>query len=295
MTFFDSFKLETVQLPNGPVRLRHAGSGPPLLLVHGNPQTHVMWHVVAPVLARKHTVYCPDLRGYGGSYKPDPHGDHMAHSKRMMAADLIQLMDHFGHETFSVIAHDRGARASHRLALDYPTRVSSLALFDIIPTLEHFERTDMKFALAYAHWFYLALPAPFPEQLIGNDPTAWFHGHTRRAPDRDELFNPSALADYLSAIKDPQVIQGICEDYRAAATIDLDHDRLSRASDEKIQCPLLVLWGQDGIIGRFYDPVAIWTSYCAGSVTGAAVTGGHYLPEEAPEEVLHHLEKFLVI
>ncbi|MCG6902252.1 MAG: alpha/beta hydrolase [Rhodobacter sp.] len=293
MTFFPDFTLETLNLANGPVRLRHGGSGPPLLLVHGNPQTHAMWHALAPALAQRYTVYCPDIRGYGGSFKPPASADHMAYSKREMAGDLLQLMDHMGHETFRIVAHDRGARVCHRLALDNPDRVTHLALLDIIPTLEHFERTDMAFAMAYAHWFYLALPAPFPEGLIGNDPTGWFHGHTRREPKDDDFFHPLALADYLTAVNDPAVIRGICEDYRAAATIDLVHDRESRAAGVKIQCPLLALWGAQGIIGRFYDPLAIWQGYCAMPVSGGAINAGHYLAEEAPGKVLAELLAFL--
>ena len=181
----------------------------------------------------------------------------------------------------------------HRLALDHPGRINRLALLDIVPTLEHFERTDMDFAMAYAHWFYLAQPAPIPERLIGNDPEGWFHGHTKRDPEASDFFHPQALADYLAAINDTSVIRGICEDYRAAATIDLVHDRESRAAGAKIQCPLLALWGEKGIIGRFYEPLAIWQAYCAAPVTGGAVPSGHYLPEEAPGPVLSHIRAFL--
>ena len=293
MPFFDDFTLEIAPIPNGPIRLRHGGSGPPLLLLHGNPQTQAMWHATAPRLARKFTVYCPDLRGYGGSHKPGLTPDHAPYSKREMATDAIQLMDHFGHETFAVAAHDRGARVAHRLALDHPARITRLAVLDIIPTLEHFERTDMAFAMAYYHWFLLAQPHPVPDDLIGRDPVAWFNAHVRYGTRIEGGFHPDALADYLSAIRDPDVVRGICEDYRAAATIDLVHDRESRAKGDKIQCPLLALWGDKGIIGRFYDPLAVWQAYSATPVSGGAVNSGHYLAEEAPGEVLEHLDDFL--
>ncbi|WP_049645265.1 alpha/beta fold hydrolase [Candidatus Rhodobacter oscarellae] len=293
MSLFPGFTLETVPLPGGDVRVRRGGSGPPLVCLHGNPQTHMMWHAVAPALAERFTVYCPDLRGYGFSPKPGYTADHAPYSKRAMAGDVIALMDHFGHECFTVVSHDRGARAAHRLALDHPARVDKLAVMDIVPTLEHFERTDMLFALAYAHWFYLAMQAPFPEQIIENDPEGWFHGHTRREPKEAGLFHPEALADYLSAIRDRDVIRGICEDYRAAASIDLEHDRTSREELVRLQCPLLVLWGDQGIIGKFYEPIAIWSGYADGPVSGRAVACGHYLAEEAPGEVLGALWAFL--
>jgi len=293
MSFFPGFTLETLHLSDGPIRLRHGGSGPPLLLLHGNPQTHAMWHAVAPELAKTFTVYCPDLRGYGGSHKPPLTADHMPYSKREMAKDILRLMDHFGHETFQVVAHDRGARVCHRLAIDHPTRVSRLALLDIVPTLEHFERTDMAFAMAYYHWFMLAQPHPVPDDLIGNNPDSWFNAHVGFGTRMEGGFHPTALDDYLTAVRDPDVIRGICEDYRAAATIDLAHDRESRSNAQKIQCPLKVLWGDKGIIGRFYDPLALWQSYSDTPVTGAAVSSGHYVPEEAPTEVLQHLRDFL--
>ncbi len=293
MEFFTDFTLETIDLTDGPVRLRRSGDGPPLICLHGNPQTHAMWHLTAPALAETHSVYCPDLRGYGVSQKPPHTGDHAPYSKRAMAGDVVALMDHFAIESAVVVSHDRGARAAHRLALDHPDRVSKLVVMDIVPTLEHFERTDMAFAMAYAHWFYLAMPAPVPEKMIANDPVGWFQGHTGRTSAPADLFAPDALDDYLEHIRNPVVIRGICEDYRAAATIDLDHDRESRAAGEKIKCPLLALWGDKGIIGKFYDPLALWQTYAVRPVTGGSVPSGHYLPEEAPQEVLHYINDFL--
>ena len=197
--FFDGFALTRIEVPGGSVRLRHGGSGPPLLLLHGNPQSHVMWHLVAPELAKRFTVICPDLRGYGGSFKPAPTPDHAPYAKTEMARDLVAVMEHFGHRRFLVGSHDRGARVAHRLALDFPDRVAKLAVLDIIPTIEHFERADMAFALGYYHWFWFAQQHPFPEQLINAAPDAWFNAHTSRDPRQPGLFHPDALADRPSA------------------------------------------------------------------------------------------------
>jgi haloacetate dehalogenase len=290
--FFPDFSLEHVAVSAGTLRLRRGGSGPPLLLLHGNPQTHAMWHKVAPELAKRHTVICPDLRGYGGSFKPPVSAHHAPYAKKEMARDMAELMTHFGHDTFLVAAHDRGARVAHRLALDHPQRVKKLALMDIIPTLEHFERTDMAMALGYYHWFWFAQPHPFPENVISAAPDAWWRAHTSREPKPPDFFAKEALADYMSAIHDPQMIQGMCEDYRAAATIDLEHDRASRAAGEKIRCPLHVLWGKKAKIEAWYDAPAVWRSYCAAAVSGRSVNSGHYLAEEAPGEVLEHLAAF---
>ncbi len=290
--FFPDFTLETVHLSAGAVRLRRGGSGPPLLLLHGNPQTHAMWHKVAPVLARRFTVICPDLRGYGGSHKPPATSDHEPYAKAAMAQDLAELMTRLGHERFRVGSHDRGARVAHRLALDHPDRVERLAVLDIVPTLEHFERTDMSFALGYYHWFWFAQAHPFPESLIDAAPETWWHAHVSREPKPPGFFAPEALADYLAAARDPDAIRGMCEDYRAAATIDLDHDRASRAGGRKVLCPLLVLWGEKGRIGQWYDPLAIWRGYAAATVSGGPVPSGHYLAEEAPDEVVAAFEAF---
>jgi len=290
--FFDGFTLETVTVGDGALRLRRAGSGPPLLLLHGNPQTHAMWHAVAPALAQEYSVYCPDLRGYGGSFKPPASADHAPYAKREMARDMVELMAHFGHQKFRLAAHDRGARVAHRLALDHPARVEKLAVMDIIPTLEHFERTDMAFAMGYYHWFWFAQPHPFPEDVINAAPDAWFRAHSSREPKPPGFFAPEALADYLKYVHDPEMIRGMCEDYRAAATIDLEHDRASRAAGEKVQCPLLVLWGASAKIEAWYDALAIWRGYCAKDVTGRSVPSGHYLAEEAPDEVTQELRAF---
>ena len=289
---FPDFSLEQVAVSAGKLRLRRGGSGPALLLLHGNPQTHAMWHKVAPELAKRYSVVCPDLRGYGGSFKPLVTADHAPYAKKEMAKDMVELMAALGHPTFTVAAHDRGARVAHRLALDHPQCVSKLVVMDIIPTLEHFERTDMAMALGYYHWFWFAQPHPFPENVINAAPDAWWRAHTSREPKPPDFFAKEALADYLSAVHDPQMIQGMCEDYRAAASIDLEHDRASRTAGEKIRCPLLVLWGKKAKIEAWYDALAIWKNYCAAAVSGGAVDSGHYLAEEAPAEVLAHLGAF---
>ena len=283
--FFPGFTLDHVAVRDGTIRLRRGGSGPPLLLLHGNPQTHAMWHGVAPKLAEHFTVICPDLRGYGGSLKPEATPDHAPYAKKAMARDMIEVMEHFGHRRFLVGSHDRGARVSHRLAIDFPERVEKLAVLDIVPTIEHFERADMAFAMGYYHWFWFAQPHPFPENVICAAPEAWFKAHTSREPKHDGFFHPAALADYLAAARNPDMIRGMCEDYRAAANIDLDHDRASRAAGQKVQCPMLVLWGSKGKIGQWYDALAIWRQYCGAEVTGGALDTGHYLAEEAPDAV----------
>jgi haloacetate dehalogenase len=292
MSFFDGFTLSNVPVRDGVLRVRHGGSGPPLLLLHGNPQTHAMWHAVAPPLARNFTVVCPDLRGYGGSFKPPPTPDHAPYAKAAMARDMAELMTHFGFATFFVASHDRGARVAHRLALDHSDRILKLAILDIVPTIEHFERTDMSFALGYYHWFWLAQPHPFPENLINAAPDVWFRAHTSREPKDATFFAPDALADYLAAIRNPDMIMGMCEDYRAAATIDLVHDRASRAAGMKIRCPVRVHWGTKGRIGVWYEPLALWARYCDGPVTGGPVNAGHYLAEEAPAEIRTSFQEF---
>ncbi len=292
-TFFDGFELTTRRVKDGELRLRIGGSGPPLLMLHGNPQTHAMWHAIAPALAKRYTVVAPDLRGYGGSFKPAPTPDHAPYAKSSMARDMAELMTGLGHDRFQVVSHDRGARVAHRLAIDNPDRVERLAVLDIVPTIEHFERTDMAFALGYYHWFWFAQPHPFPEELINAAPETWFRAQTSREPKPPGFFRQEALEDYLRAAHDPEMIAGMCEDYRAAATIDLENDRISRAEGRKVRCKMLVMWGAKGKIGGWYDPVALWREYCTEEVQGFPVNSGHYLAEEAPDEVLARLEGFL--
>lgn len=293
MAFFEGFTLETREANGQKLRLRRGGLGPPLLLLHGNPQTHAMWHRVAPELARHCTVIAPDLRGYGLSSKPPVTADHAPYAKRAMAADMAALMRGLGFERFAVLAHDRGARVAHRLALDHPAAIERLCVLDIVPTLEHFERADMDFAMGYYHWFWLAQPHDGPERMILRDVEDWFDMHTSREPKDRGFFHPEARADYLASLRAPGTVAAICEDYRAAATIDLAHDRESRAAGARIPCPLLALWGARGRIGTWYDALAIWRTYASGPVDGGPVASGHYLAEEAPAEVLERVLPFL--
>jgi haloacetate dehalogenase len=292
--FFAGFIEQTIALePNRHFRLRRAGTGPALLMLHGMPQTHVIWHRIAPILAAHFTVICPDLTGYGQSYKPPATADHAPYAKRAMARDMVDLMDRLGLPNFALVGHDRGARVAHRLALDHPHRVQKLTLLDIIPTIEHFERTDMAFALGYYHWFFLAQPHPFPEALINLDPALWLRAQSGRHHTANSIFGDEAMTDYLAAAANPATITAMCEDYRAAATIDLAHDRASRDAGSKIACPTLILWGARGLVGRLYAPLDIWSQYCAAKVTGSAIASGHYLAEEAPGETLAQLQAFL--
>ena len=281
---FDGFSLSMIDLGEVQVRVRHGGSGPPLLLLHGHPQTHVMWHAVAPRLARDFTVIAPDLRGYGESSKPKTTPDHMPYSKRVMAQDQIALMRHFGFESFSVGGHDRGAGCAYRLALDHPERMQKLAVLDIIPTGEAFRRADMAFGLGYWHWFFLAQPFPLPERLIGANPDNYYFRSGR------ERFHPEALADDLRGCHNPETIHAMCEDYRAAATIDFRLDEADRGR-KHIACPLLVLWSTQGDLPKWYDVLSVWREW-AEDVRGEAIEGSHYFVEEMPEVTFNTLHTF---
>jgi haloacetate dehalogenase len=285
---FEGFELETIDTGEVSVRVRHGGSGPPLLLLHGHPQTHVMWHRIAPLLAREFTVVAPDLRGYGDSGKPPTTPDHEPYSKRAMARDQIALMRRFGFERFAVAGHDRGGRCAYRLALDHPRSITRLAVLDIIPTGETFRRANMAFGLGYWHWFFLAQPAPLPERLIGADPDGYYF-RDRGAPWLD----PEALADYLRCAHDPATIHAMCEDYRAGASIDFELDEADRGV-RRIACPLLALWGRAGRLEAWYDVPAIWRDW-ADDVRGQALDCGHFLPEEAPDATYAALREFFSI
>mgnify|MGYP002885439668 CR=1 FL=1 len=293
MNFFVDFEISFLKIRKGLIRFRKAGNGPPLLMLHGNPQTHVMWHKVFPELVNNFTVICPDIPGYGKSFKPNILKNHELHSKVNMAADLLEFMRSLGFDSFYIVAHDRGARIAHRLALDFPHKVIKMILLDIIPTLEHFERTDMDFAMGYYHWFWLAQRNPIPESVINKAPEEWFFAHTSREKKDKGFFSPPALTDYLECIKNPETVRAICEDYRAAATIDLVDDKLSRKNNIKLQMPLKVLWGCKGKIEKWYKPLSIWQNYCSQQVKGNAIDSGHYLAEENPEEILKNINNFL--
>ena len=265
------------------------GAGPPLLLLHGYPQTGYMWHKIAPRLAEDFTVVVADLRGYGDSDKPTSSEDHAVYSKRAMAADMMTVMTALGHSQFFIAGHDRGGRVAHRLARDYPQAVTKLAVLDIAPTAMMYDTTDMHFATSYYHWFFLIQPAPFPETLIGSDPKFFLESKMQHwGKDRSSITN-DAFDEYLRCFSNPDTIHASCEDYRASASIDLEHD----AADVglKLDIPLLVLWGATAMVGNKYDMLCAWREV-ATDVTGFAVPGGHYLPEEAPDETYQALLDF---
>jgi len=283
---FDGFTLDRIDVPEATLRVRYGGNGPPLLLLHGHPQTHVMWHLIAPRLARDFTVVAMDLRGYCESSKPPTTPDHEPYSKRAMARDCVALMRQLGFERFAVAGHDRGGRVAYRLALDHPERVTRVAVLDIIPTGEHFRRADMKFGLGYWHWFFLAQPYPLPETLIGRDP-AWF---LLRRPNRPSVFAPEAEDDYVRCYENPQTVHAACEDYRAGATYDFTLDEADRGN-KQIAAPLLALWGGRGEVGKWYDILGIWRDWAV-DVRGHAIDSGHFLAEEAPDATYEALHAF---
>jgi haloacetate dehalogenase len=272
------------------IHLRHAGHGPPLLFLHGYPQTHAMWHEVAPAFCERFHVVCADLRGYGDSSKPAGSADHASYAKRTMATDMIDVMQQLGFGQFAVAGHDRGGRVAHRMALDHPERVSKLCVMDIAPTLHMYEQTDQHFATGYYHWFFLIQPDGLPERLIGADPDYFLDYTLEHWSARRNAFDPDAVAEYRRCFRDPRTIHASCEDYRAAATIDLEHDRSTL--EQRIDCPLLVLWGEHGFVNRLYDVPEAWRPR-ARTLEGKAIDSGHFLPEEAPDEVTAALLEFL--
>jgi haloacetate dehalogenase len=267
------------------------GDGPPLLLLHGHPQTHAMWHQVAPELSRRFTVVAPDLRGRGDSERVPADAGHAAYSKRTLAADALAVMRHCGFERFAVCAHDRGARIAHRLALDHPEAVDRLMLLDIAPTLAMYEGTTEAFARAYWHWFFLIQPAPLPERAIEADPAAWVREGMGSRIAGLGPFAPQAMAEYERCLAIPGSAAAACEDYRASATIDLEHDRADRAAGRRVEAPLRVLWGAHGVVGCCFDVMALWR-VAASNASGRALPCGHYIAEEAPEALLAEIHTF---
>lgn len=288
---FEGFAARTVDTSGARIFLRMAGGGPPLLLLHGYPQTHAMWHRVAPELARSHTVVCPDLRGYGDSGKPPSDDTHLAYAKRTMAQDQVEVMEALGFTRFMVAGHDRGGRVTHRMCLDHPERVSRAAVLDIVPTRTLFGSISRGLAVGYYHWFFLAQPEPLPERLIGADPLLYLHRKIGGWGSGGlDVFAPEALAEYERCFRDPAVIHASCEDYRAAATVDLEHDGADL--DQKIACPLLVLWGENGLMHREFDVLATWRERTAEPVDGRPLPCGHYLAEEQPRATAAELARF---
>jgi haloacetate dehalogenase len=287
---FPGFQTERIRTSGAVINLVHGGEGPPVLLLHGYPETHAMWHKVAPRLAREYAVVCPDLRGYGDSSKPRGLPDHSNYSKRAMAGDMVEVMHALGHRRFHLVGHDRGARVGHRLARDHGERVRTLTVLDISPTLKMYESTDMAFARAYYHWFFLIQPAPLPEKLLAGHVPGYILGRIGRSPGGLRHFSRAVQREYVRAFRDPRTIHATCEDYRAAATIDLEHDRRDR--HRKLAMPVLALWGRYGVIARLFDCLGDWREV-ARNVTGRALPCGHFLPEEAPEQTLREIRRFL--
>ena len=280
-----------------------AAGKPPLLLLHGHPQTHVLWHKVWPTLTQHFTCVAMDLRGYGDSAKPQGDADHANYSKRTMAQDAADLMTHLGHTQFKVLAHDRGARVTHRLLLDHPDRVLRATLLDIAPTLDMYRATTEAFARAYYHWFFLIQPAPLPETLLGHDPAYYCRnlmaGRFNAISSQGESkhfgpFDARAMAEYERCSQTAGWVHAVCEDYRASAFIDLDHDTASRAAGQKIQMPLQVLWGTLGPVHKCFEPLVLWQAQSALTVQGKALPCGHYIAEEAPEALIAEALPFLI-
>lgn len=289
---FEAFRPLTLSLDGVDIHAVIGGDGPPVLLLHGHPQTHAIWHRTAPELARHRTVVAADLRGYGDSAKPPGLPDHSNYSKRTMAQDQVALMRALGFERFDVIGHDRGGRVAARMALDHPQAVRKLVTLDIAPTLAMYEQTSFDFARAYFHWFFLIQPAPFPETLIRADPEQYLRRTMGTRSAGMTPFAPEAFAEYLRCLSEPGAAHSLCEDYRASATIDLEHDRADRDAGHKIACEFLALWGADGVVARCFDPLAEWRRV-AQNVQGRALPCGHYIPEEAPDALLATVLPFL--
>jgi haloacetate dehalogenase len=293
--WFEGFEARLHALDGSVVMARTGGraGAPPLLLLHGFPQTHVMWHRVASALRDDFALVLPDLRGYGDSARPPTTDDHAPYAKRAMARDLVALMRSLGHERFFVCGHDRGARVAARMALDHPGCVARLCLMDIAPTLDMYASAGFDFGRLYHHWFHLIQPTPLPEQMIGGWARPYLHtmlggwggqglGHVE----------PQALAEYERCFCRPEAIHSACEDYRASAGIDLEHDRASRAAGQRIACELRVLWGARGVIERLYDPLVLWSAQCSARTSGRAMAAGHFIPEELPDETAQELRGF---
>jgi haloacetate dehalogenase len=286
--FFDDFQLEHIDLDDVTLRVRHGGSGPPVLLLHGHPRTHATWHRVAPLLARKHTVVCPDLRGYGKSSKPKALPDHAAYSKRAMAADCVALMRKLGHERFAIVGHDRGAYVAFRAAMDHPQAIERVVVLDAVPIVEALERCNERFARLWWHWFFFA-QADKPERAILADPDTWY----ANTAQKKELMGDEAYADYRSAVHDPDTVHAMLEDYRAGLGIDRLHDEADRRARKIIECPLLVLWAlRDDMELLYGDPLAIWRAW-ARDPRGHGLPSGHHMAEEVPNELAGELMRFL--
>ncbi|MFC5510591.1 alpha/beta fold hydrolase [Massilia jejuensis] len=291
---FPAFRARDIEVaPGVSIHAIVGGSGPPLLLLHGHPQTHAIWHRVAPALCERFTVVACDLRGYGDSSKPPGDAEHTQYSKRAMAADMLAVMRSLGFARFRVLAHDRGARVAHRLAADHPQAVERMVLLDIAPTVAMYAQTTEQFARAYWHWFFLIQPSPLPERLIEADPAAYIRDVMGSRSGGLAPFDPRALGEYARCLALPGAAHGLCEDYRAAAGIDLEHDRADIAAGRRLPMPVLVLWGAQGVVHACFDPLREWRQV-ADRVEGETLPCGHYVPEEAPEQLLARAMPFLL-
>lgn len=292
---FDDFQSAEIRTGDGTIFVRWSGSGPPVLLLHGFPETHLMWHRVAPILARNCTVVCADLRGYGRSSCPATTADHAPYAKRAMAHDMVSVMEHLGFSQFGVAGHDRGGRVAYRMALDDPARVSRVAVLDILPTATVWDRADARLALGFWPWSLLAQPEPLPERLLVAAPDAVIDDALSQWGSATGVFSSDVRAAYVDALRDPAHVHAICEEYRAAATIDREHDATDIEQGRRISCPLLVLWSANGALATWYrdsgGPIALWRAWC-NDVEGRALDAGHFFPEEVPEETAEALSRF---
>jgi len=288
---FTGFKSVSVSVGDYNITGVTGGQGPALLLLHGYPQTHVMWHKVAPALATRFTLVIPDLTGYGNSGKPVTDATHTPYSKRAMGNDMLSVMQQLGHDSFYLAGHDRGGRVAHRLTVDHSEHVRRVAVLDIAPTREMYAQVSDEFARAYWHWYFLIQPAPFPERMIMADTDAYLEHKCGLSGNGLDIFDTEALECYRAAFRNPDTVHAACEDYRAAASIDIEHDDADDALGRRIDCPLLVLWGEAGVIERCFDPLALWRLR-AGNVRGTALPGGHYLAEQHPSHVVEQLLTF---
>ena len=288
---FEGFEQLQIQTSGTTINLVKGGDGPPLLLLHGYPQTHTMWHKVAPLLARDFTVVAADLRGYGDSGKPEGGSEHLNYSKRAMAQDQVEVMEQLGFDSFLLAAHDRGARVSHRLTKDHPQRVRKLALLDIIPTHRMFQIVNKEMATNTYHWFFLIQPYDFPERVIGAAADQFIRRSFERGANAAQVFPPEAVAEYVRCATKPEAIHAMCEDYRAGASIDLVHDEADFAN--KVDCPLLALWSATGYVGRTQDVLQVWRDY-ATDVHGRSMPCGHHIAEEMPEEAHAAIRDFFL-
>ncbi len=289
MKLFPNFKNRKIRTRGATINLEYGGEGPPVLLLHGYPETHAMWHKVAPALARDYSVVCPDLRGYGDSSKPAGLPDHSNYSKREMALDMAEVMSTLGHRSFHVVGHDRGGRVAHRLARDHSSKVKTLTVLDISPTLKMYESTDMRFARAYYHWFFLIQASPLPERMLAALGPTYILKRLGRGKSGLKYFSKEAMQEYVRAFRDKRTVHATCEDYRASATIDLVHDK--RDLKRKIRMPVLALWGRQGVIEALFDCLADWREVAA-DVRGKALACGHFIPEEKPAELIAELRRF---